>query len=193
MGNPYPPSTKRSAKTKHRIRSSTCPASDRSPEPTTPTSPIYPNGHAEALSHNGDDSAISRPPHHWETDGERKVFLHDYDVHIPALLKDGWTQCFSPKTLSYLKFLEEEDIQTEVEAEEEELFCTCFGVDDGSKMVECANAENGCLMRWFHVGCLSSEAQKRGLAREGKLPRASLHITEDGQRLKRSGRTMTDE
>ncbi|KAI9716833.1 MAG: hypothetical protein M1812_005173 [Candelaria pacifica] len=176
------------------MRSSTCPASDQSPEPTVPTSPVYPKGRVPGENyHSLENEETVRPPHHWESDIERKAFLNDYNVNIPALLADGWEHCFSPATLSYLKDLEdEEDIQTEVEVEEAELFCTCFGIDNGSCMVECANAEDGCVMRWFHTACLSKEARKRGVGRQGTDPRTSLHVSGNEQHVKTFRTVLAD-
>ncbi len=192
MGTTHRTPTRRSAQSKRCRRSSTCPASDQSPEPTAPTSPTYPKGRVPSDNYNTSKSdEPGPPPHYWSTPAEREAFLETYDVEIPAMLEDGWMECFSPSTLGYLQCLEEEDIQTDVEVEETELFCTCFGTDDGTAMVECAN-EDDCAMRWFHIRCLSKDARNRGLAKQGTASNASLHNIRNHQITKRAGQTLAD-
>lgn len=64
-----------------------------------------------------------------------------------------WT--FSPKTQARLRAYDEKYPKptSPVLAEDEELFCICIGVDDGSEMIECSNGTT-CLYQWFHTRCL---------------------------------------
>jgi len=64
-----------------------------------------------------------------------------------------WT--FSPKTQERLRRYEEKYPKptAAIPVEDEELFCTCVGVDDGSEMVECTNG-TACLHQWFHTRCI---------------------------------------
>ena len=40
----------------------------------------------------------------------------------------------------------------EVLVDEEELFCICLGIDDGTEMVACSSSR--CLHQWFHTRCI---------------------------------------
>lgn len=62
---------------------------------------------------------------------------------------------FSPKTQERLRRYEEKYPAPTgpVPTEDEELFCTCVGVDDGSEMVECTNG-TACLHQWYHTRCI---------------------------------------
>ncbi len=66
-----------------------------------------------------------------------------------------WT--FSPEMRDRLRRYEEKYPQptVPVPAEEEEIFCSCAGVDDGSEMIECTNGTS-CLYQWFHTRCIGS-------------------------------------
>ena len=43
-----------------------------------------------------------------------------------------------------------------IEVDEEELFCSCMGVDDGTPMIMCSNEEK-CLRQWYHLRCIDLE------------------------------------
>jgi len=50
-------------------------------------------------------------------------------------------------------------------AEEQEIYCECNGIDDGSPMIKCDNG-TFCLKEWFHMACIGMKPpgpQKGGM------------------------------
>ena len=62
---------------------------------------------------------------------------------------------FEPETESTVRLILAKYVFEVVEADEEELFCSCMGVDDGTSMVMCNEAK--CLRQWYHLRCIEME------------------------------------
>lgn len=62
---------------------------------------------------------------------------------------------FEPETESTVRLILAKYVFEVVEADEEELFCSCMGVDDGTPMILCNEAK--CLRQWYHLRCIDME------------------------------------
>ena len=82
-------------------------------------------------------------------DGSEQLRGYEHDLPVSRWPFEPVTEAAVRKALAAYRL-------EVVEAEEEELFCSCVGVDDSTAMIMCSN-EDKCLRQWYHLRCIDLE------------------------------------